>query len=87
MKKSGLAIVAGLLGGVTGAALVGKLSQQVMEDKDKRIDKFKSYYNMLNQWLCIRQQGGSLADYFKKKIISILQFMVWAKWEAAFLMN
>lgn len=67
MKKSGLAIVAGLLGGVTGAALVGKLSQQVMEDKDKRIDKFKSYYNMLNQWLCIHQQGGSLADYFKKK--------------------
>lgn len=30
----------------------------------KRTDKFKGYYNMLNQWLCLKQKGESLENFF-----------------------
>lgn len=65
MKKTGIAVVSGLVGGVLGAASVGKFSQGVIVDRDKKVDKFKSYYNMLNQWLCIKQENKNLAEYFK----------------------
>lgn len=66
MKKNGIAIVSGLVGGVIGATSMGKFSRNIIEDRDKRIDKFKSYYNMLNQWLYIKQDNRNLEEYFKK---------------------
>lgn len=67
MKKGGIAIIGSLIGGVVGVATMGKFSQGVIKDKDKRTSKFKSYYNMLNQWLCIKQEGKNLEEYFKLK--------------------
>ncbi len=66
MKKGFIAVLGSLAGAAAGAAAVGKFSQQIAEDKDKKINKFKSYYNMLNQWLVIRQEGGRLNEYFNK---------------------
>lgn len=66
MKKSGIAMISGLVGGIIGAASIGNFSKAVIEDKDKKVNKFKSYYNMLNQWLYIKQENRNLAEYFKK---------------------
>lgn len=66
MKKGFVAVLGSLAGVAAGAAAVGKFSHQIVEDKDKKVDKFKSYYNMLNQWLTIRQEGGNLSEYFDK---------------------
>ncbi len=37
-----------------------------LEDYKKKTNKFKGYYNILNQWLIIRNQGKSIEDYFKE---------------------
>lgn len=66
MKKKGLI---GML--LMGAASVGtvvfslKTSQDIVEVKDKKIDKFKRYYDMLNEWLSLKQKGKSLEKYFE----------------------
>ncbi|MDE6760102.1 MAG: hypothetical protein K2J90_05390 [Lachnospiraceae bacterium] len=66
MKKGGIAVISSLVGGIVGAAAVGKMSQDTIKEKDGKTNKFKSYYTMLNQWLCIKQQNGNLSDYFKE---------------------
>lgn len=55
-------MVTGIVGLITGGILVNK---RVME-KDKKVAKFSGYYNMLNQWLTLKQEGKSLEDYFIK---------------------
>lgn len=64
MKKG--TIVGTLLGAAVGAVMVGKITGETIDKKQGKVDKFKSYYNMLNQWLIIKQEGGSLQDYFEK---------------------
>lgn len=64
MKKGLLAITSLLMGGVTGAATMGKVKNSTVKEKIKKIDKFKQYYNILNQWLVLKQEGKSLEQYF-----------------------
>lgn len=66
MKKSVIAVVSGLIGGATTAALIKNIAKDAIEEKSNKADKFKSYYTMLNQWLCIKQKNCNLAEYFKK---------------------
>lgn len=67
MKKGTVAVISGLLGGAIGGMSVGKHSGKVIEERDKKVNKFKSYYNMLNQWLYLKQEGKGLDSYFKDK--------------------
>lgn len=58
----------GILGLVTGAAagfagdryLISKGNDRIQG----KVDKFKGYYNILNQWLILKQEGKSLEKYF-----------------------
>lgn len=45
-------------------ATVFKLSQNAIQAREERTLKFKSYYEILNVWLDIKQKGGSLEKYF-----------------------
>lgn len=67
MKKGTfLGAVLGLAAGaVTGGIVVGKLESNVLQEKMKKVDKFKGYYNLLNQWLALKQEGKSFETYFK----------------------
>lgn len=64
MKK----IIHGLLGAVlgltAGAGAMTYISNKTIGERDKKIDKFKLYYNALNQWLNIKQCGKSIEKYF-----------------------
>lgn len=61
IKKTGItAIICGLAGSIAGMLFMNKK----IEDKNKKVDKFKAYYNMLNQWLLLKQEGKTLEEYF-----------------------
>lgn len=64
MKKGGVAVLSTLVGAVAGAVGTNYLAEKKVEQKAAKVDKFKSYYNMLNQWLSLKQEGKSLEKYF-----------------------
>jgi len=66
MKKGSVAVLSALFGAVAGAAGNNVLSQKKIDQKAEKVDKFKSYYNMLNQWLLLKQEGKSLEKYFEE---------------------
>lgn len=64
MKKSVATTLAMLSGAAAGAFSVSALSKKIIEKKEGKINKFKKYYDMLNQWMIIKQEGKSLENYF-----------------------
>lgn len=64
MKKGFLALTGAVVGAAAGAVAVNKLQKQAVDATAMKIDKFKGYYNMLNQWLILKQEGKSLEKYF-----------------------
>lgn len=65
MKKGTVAVLSAIIGAAGGAAGVGYLGIKQVEQKAEKVDKFKGYYNMLNQWLILKQEGKNLSEYFK----------------------
>ena len=65
MKKGIVAVLSAVVGAAAGAGAAGYLGTKQVEEKAGKVDKFKSYYNMLNQWLILKQEGKNLAEYFK----------------------
>lgn len=65
MKKGTVAVLSTLIGAAAGAVGSGYLGSKQVEQKAVKVDKFKGYYNMLNQWLTLKQEGKSLVEYFK----------------------
>jgi len=66
MKKGMLAGLAMVFGMGVGAVAVRKKMQVVADKKGEKIDKFKGYYELLNQWMFLKQSGKSLVSYFQK---------------------
>lgn len=54
-----------------GLALVGGLvykgTSNLLNEKEKKINKFKKYYNTTNQWLYNKNKGINLSEYFINK--------------------
>lgn len=64
MKKGTVAVLSSVLGFMAGAIGQGYLKNKTIQEKNGKVDKFKNYYNMLNQWLALKQEGKSLEQYF-----------------------
>lgn len=64
MKKSSVAILSTIIGVLAGAVTTGKITGNKINEKVKKVDKFKSYYDVLNQWLILKQENKSLEKYF-----------------------
>ncbi len=64
MKKGGVAVFSTLIGAAAGFAGSSYLGNKKVEQKAEKVDKFKGYYNMLNQWLILKQEGKTLEKYF-----------------------
>lgn len=67
MKKVVLAGLSTILGAVIGGVVMGTINEKVLKKKEEKVDKFKSYYNMLNQWLILKNEGKTLAQFFENK--------------------
>ena len=64
MRKRTIAIISsvvGVVGGILGQKYFAEGSNSVAET-----EKFRSYYNMLNQWLCLKNEGKKIETYFKE---------------------
>lgn len=65
--KKGLAGFLGFALGAAGAtAGMNYLKDKQVQQKNEKVDKFKGYYNLLNQWLILKQEGKNLSAYFEK---------------------
>lgn len=64
MKKIISTVFAAMIGAIGGAAALNKLMSKSTEIKDKNVEKFRGYYNVLNEWMILKQKGKSLENYF-----------------------
>lgn len=64
MKKVSIGILGTLFGVGIGYAGNKYLKDKVTNNRQDKVDKFKGYYTMLNQWLLLKQEGKSLEKYF-----------------------
>lgn len=67
MKKGFVGIMAFALGALAGGAAAAYVTGKNVEEKSKKVDKFKGYYNMQNQWLQLKLEGKSLESFFLDK--------------------
>lgn len=63
MKKE--SVITYLLGAATGMFAAGKIFGKLLEKQRGKVDKFKSYYNMLNQWIQLRQRNVEIKSYLR----------------------
>ena len=62
--RGGTTIITTIIGGIAGAVVAGKIAGKEVQNKGEKLNKFKGYYNMLNHWLALKQEGKSLTEYF-----------------------
>lgn len=64
MKKGTIiSLVSGMIGGAVASSVYFIKKNRSINDFDK-VKKFKTYYNMLNQWLMLRSAEKKLEEYF-----------------------
>lgn len=69
MKKFNCLLITmagGITGGIVGFIASSKLSNKIIERKDARINKFVGYFNLLEQWMSIKEGDKVVSTYFEK---------------------
>lgn len=67
MKKGVMATLFGVGGVVLGAVGVGKTLKEKVDYKSRMSEKHLALYLMMNQWVKVKQDNKSIADYLEKK--------------------
>lgn len=71
MKKGKLACVFSFIaGGLIAGGAVQRMMKKYLSSSEKRVDKFRSYYEMLGQWVSLKNKGISIDKYFKDNNIN-----------------
>lgn len=65
MKKSVISVVSTLAGAALGAGVVGKRTEDSVKKYKKLSDKHLALFQMMNQWVKVKQEGKNLASYFE----------------------
>lgn len=66
MKKGIVGAAIFVVGVATGALVMNRMVSVTNEEKAVKADRLKSYYGILNQWLKIKHEGKSFADFFER---------------------
>lgn len=66
MKKGIVSALSAVTGAVVSAAVVGKNMVEKVEKASKMSDKHLALFQMMNQWVRIKQEGKNLSEYFIK---------------------
>lgn len=66
MKKGIVSALSAVTGAVVSAAVVGKNMVEKVEKASKMSDKHLALFQMMNQWVRIKQEGKNLSEYFVK---------------------
>ncbi|MCI8377739.1 MAG: hypothetical protein HFH72_04370 [Lachnospiraceae bacterium] len=64
MMKRKTGFISFLAAAGAGIALTVRMKNEEIQKRQKSKDKFKGYYNLLNQWLRLRQENKSLGTFF-----------------------
>lgn len=63
INKGILTVISALAGAAAGAGIVSKKSEEKLSIQKAYTDKHLSLYLMMNQWVKIKQENKSIADY------------------------
>lgn len=66
MKKGVIAVLSTLAGAAAGAGAVGKKTSGEIRKQKGYADKHLALYLMMNQWVKVKQENKSLADYLER---------------------
>ncbi|AGF58309.1 gas vesicle protein [Clostridium saccharoperbutylacetonicum] len=66
MKKGIVSILSTVAGVAIGAGATTYLANKSKNQQQGCIERYTTYYNMLNQWLILKTEGRSLEEYFKE---------------------
>lgn len=66
MKKGIISIVSAIAGAATGAGVTAKQIAKETKRQKERADKHLALYLMMNQWVKVKQENKSIADYLEK---------------------
>jgi hypothetical protein len=66
IKTAATVLVSTLTGAVAGATAVGKSSGEKLSKTKSMSDKHLALFQMMNQWVKVKQEGKNLASYFEK---------------------
>lgn len=61
-----LTIVSGAAGAAIGAGVTNHNLQKKIDYYEKRVEKFKTYFDLTNEWLRLKNEGKTLSEYFEK---------------------
>ena len=67
MKKRVISALSALGGTVAGALGVNKMIGKKVDDWKKMSNKHLALFQMMNQWVRVKQEGKNLASYFEAK--------------------
>ncbi len=66
MKKGIISIVSAIAGAATGAGVMAKQVAKETKKQKELADKHLALYLMMNQWVKVKQENKSIADYLEK---------------------
>lgn len=66
MKKGTIAFLCTIIGSVVGSLGDSYLKSKIIHKNNERVNKFKSYYNILNQWIILTHEGKNIEEFFIK---------------------
>lgn len=64
MKKGIVSILSVLAGVAVGAGTIGKIEGEMLDKTQKMSDKHFALFQMMNQWVKVKQEGKNLSSYF-----------------------
>lgn len=65
MKKGKIVIFSAMIGAVVGGIGISYLQGKQRNTSLNKVNKFKGYYQILNQWLSLKQDGKSVVSFFE----------------------
>lgn len=66
MKNKVISVLSALTGVALGAGIVGKVTGKSLNKVRSMSDKHFALFQMMNQWVKVKQEGKNLALYFEK---------------------
>ncbi|CDB89805.1 putative uncharacterized protein [Clostridium sp. CAG:253] len=63
MKKTVIAFISGVIGGVVGTVTTLYKTSIKIEKIEKKSNKYRSYYNILNKMLFLKETGKDIGDF------------------------
>lgn len=67
MKKTIISLLSFLIGGLTGAGVMKKMTDETIDKTRNVADKHLELFLLMNQWVRVKQDGKNLSTYFTKK--------------------